>query len=110
MSLPNFLQPYLWSYDIRKIDKNRNRETIITAILNLGDEKAIKWLFNNYSLNDIKSVLRNPRRGMWHKISLLYWQKVLGVEAPKFKQELAYINLDPLANIDLYKKFFKISS
>lgn len=108
MALPNFLQPYLWSYDIRKIDKNRHKETVITAILNLGDEKAVKWLFNNYSLNDIKSVLKNPQRGVWHKTSLLYWQKILGVEASKFKQELAYINLDPNANLNLYKKFFQI--
>lgn len=108
MALPRFLQPYLWSYDITKIDKNRNKETVIAAILNLGNEKAIKWLFNNYYVNDIKSVLKNPRRGMWHKISLLYWQKILGVKASKFKQELAYINLDPNANLNLYKKLFKI--
>ena len=108
MARPNFLQPYLWSYDIKKMEKKRHKETIITQVLNLGDQKAVLWLFNNYSLNGIRRVLRNPRRGMWYKISLLYWQKILGVEAPKFKQELAYINLDPNANLNLYKKLFKI--
>lgn len=108
MALPSFLQPYLWSYDLSKMDKKHHKETVITAILNLGDEKAAKWLFNNYSLRDIKSVLRNPRRGMWHKTSLLYWQKVLSVKASPFKQELAYINMNPGANLNLYKKLFKI--
>lgn len=108
MTLPSFLQPYLWSYDIKKMDKKLHKETIITQVLNLGDKKAVSWLFNNYSLDDIKNVLKNPRRGMWHKISLLYWQQILGVKANNIKQELAYINLDPNANINLYKKLFKI--
>jgi len=108
MALPAFLQPYLWSYDLKRMAKEKHKDTIITAILNLGDEKAISWLFRNYSLNDIKKLLKNPTRGMWHKESLLYWQKILGVKASKFKQELAYINLDPNVNINLYKKLFKI--
>lgn len=107
MPLPSFLQSYLWSYDLRKLDKKLHKETIITAILDLGDEKAISWLFKNYDLGQIKSVLKNPRRGVWHKTSLLYWQEILGVKASKFKQELAYINLDPHININLYKKLFK---
>ena len=108
MALPAFLQPYLWSYDLKKMNRNRDRETIVTSVLNLGDEKAISWLFKNYSLNEIKNVLKNPTRGMWLKQSLIYWQKILGVRASKFRQELAYINLDPNVNINLYKKLFKI--
>ena len=95
MALPSFLQPYLWSYDIKRMDKSRHKITIITSILNLGDEKAISWLFKTYSLSDIKDILKNPRRGMWHKTSLLYWQKILGVKAPRIVQEIAYINLNP---------------
>ena len=108
MALPSFLQGYLWSYDIRKIDKKLHKETIITSILDLGDEKAISWLFKNYSLGQIKSVLKNPRRGEWHKTSLLYWQRILDVEAEKMQQELAYINLGLNANLNLYKKLFRI--
>jgi len=108
MALPAFLQPYLWSYDLKLMAKEKHKDIIITAILNLGDEKAISWLFRNYSLNDIKKLLKNPTRGMWHKESLLYWQKILGVKASKFRQELAYINLDPNMNLNLYKKLFKI--
>ena len=108
MALPSFLQPYLWSYDLKRMDKKKHKDTIITAILNLGDEKAVSWLFKNYSLNDIKRPLKNPTRGIWHKESLLYWQKILGVKAPRFKQELAYFNLDPNVNLNLYKKLFKI--
>jgi len=108
MALPSFLQGYLWSYDVKKLDKKLHKETIITSILDLGDVKAISWLFKNYSLDQIKSVLKNPRRGVWHKTSLLYWQRIFDVKAEKLKQDLAYINIDPNANINLYKKLFRI--
>lgn len=105
MALPSFLQPYLWSYDLKRMDKKNDKETIITAILNLGDEKSVSWLFKNYNINQIKIVLKNPRRGLWHKTSLLYWQKILGVKAAKIKQEMAYIHLE--LRPDLYRKLFE---
>lgn len=59
MKLPSTLQPYFWSTDIRKIDKERDRIYIINQILSYGGLEEWKWLFINYTLEDIKDVFRN---------------------------------------------------
>lgn len=104
MALPSFLQPCLASYDLKKLDKKNDKKLIITAILNKGDDLDIKWLGKNYTIEEIKTVVAIPTRGMWFKQSLLYWQKILDVKVDKLKQVQAYIHLDPQPN--LYKKLF----
>jgi len=42
------------------MDTKEDKITIITPILNFGDKKAIKWLFETYKMPEIKSVLKNP--------------------------------------------------
>jgi len=38
--IPKYVKPYLWSYDTKKLDLQKNKERIITNILNLGSKKA----------------------------------------------------------------------
>ena len=90
------------------MDKNRDKETIITEVLNKGDGKDLDWLCKTYTQKEIRAVVASPLRGMWFKEILTYWQRILDIKISRFKKELAYINLDPMTNIDLYKKFFKI--
>lgn len=106
MALPQFLQPCLASYDLSQLDTKRDRELIITEVLNKGDDQAIKWLGKTYTLTEIKEVVASPARGTWYKENLIYWKKILDVKIPRLKEELAYIHLDPRP--DLYRKFFKI--
>jgi len=97
MPLPKFLHKYFWSYDVSAISPTdpADRDLIITHILNLGNEKALNWLFKNYSLEQIKSVLKNPWRGVWDKRSLYYWKNVLEVDIPKDIYEKAIFRLEP---------------
>lgn len=97
MPLPKFLHKYLWSYDISKISTAdpADRYLIITHILNLGNAKALKWLFKTYSREQIKSVLRKPWRGVWDKRSLDYWKNLLNVNTPKDVYEKAVFRLEP---------------
>ena len=97
MKLPKFLEPYLPSYDISKMDlKNpSDKKLIIEAVLNQGAMKEIKWLFKTYSLREIKNVLRNPRRGCWDERSLNYWIKVLDIQIPKIIYDVAIFSLTP---------------
>lgn len=78
MAIPSYLQPYLASYDLSKIDAfdQSVRNELITQILNKGDLEATKWIFKNYSLENIKECIKNPVRGVWIKSSLSYWQKI----------------------------------
>ena len=87
------------------MDAKRDRQIIITEVLNKGDDKDIKWLGKTYTVEEIKAVVASPTRGMWLKRNLLYWQKILGVKIDKLIREQAYIHLDPQP--DLYKKLFK---
>ena len=97
MSLPKFLQPYLASYDLSKLDKNswQVRREIITQLLNMGDDKAILWLFQNFSTDEIKKAISNPDRGIWFKESLNYWEKILGVKTSLNKRREAVLNINP---------------
>ena len=38
--IPDFVAPFLWSYDIDALDIERDKKRIITNVLNLGTERA----------------------------------------------------------------------
>jgi len=81
--VPEFLQPYLWSYNLNnlKFEDSGVAKTVITQILNLGDEKAVRWLFSIYPIETIKNAVEKPLRGMWEKRALNYWSCYFNVGA-----------------------------
>lgn len=106
MALPRFLQTYLPSYNLTGLNLKRDKDIIITPILDHGDTEAVRWLCSVYNLSDIKAVVKNPIRGMWFRPSLSYWKNILGIKIPKQKFELAILNLDPKPSRYL-KEFFE---
>ena len=82
MSLPKFLQPYLASYNLEKLDENDPgvSNEVITQVLNLGDDRAVRWIFKNYTLKEIRNTVEKPQRGVWFEESLNYWSKVLKIK------------------------------
>lgn len=105
MALPKFLQPYLASYDLKALDKNRDKDLIITEVLNKGDKRATKWLLKTYTTEEIKKVLKRPLRGMWFKWVLDRWLKYFNIKIPKFTYELALFSLTP--RWELTDRFFR---
>jgi len=97
MPLPKFLESFLPSYDISKMDLRdpADKREIIITILNQGDEKDLRWLFRTYTLNEIKAVLREPGRGIWFRDVLYYWTKILNIKLPKIVFEVAVFDLNP---------------
>lgn len=96
MLVPIFLQPYLASYDLAKLNmRDPSVATeIITKTLNLGDDKTTSWLFDNYTLVEIRNVVKNPKRGVWNEESLNYWKKILKIdEIPDY--DSAILNINP---------------
>ena len=75
--IPKYVKPYLWSYDTKKLDLRKNKERIITNILNLGSKKATDWLFEKYQTKEIKKIVAEPLPGEWNKKSLNYWSLML---------------------------------
>lgn len=95
MALPKFLQHCLASYDLSKMDKDHDKETIITEVLNKGDDIDIRWLGQNYTLDEIKAVVASPTRGMWLSETLTYWLKIFDLKIPEDVFKKAVINLNP---------------
>lgn len=108
MALPKFLQPYLPSYDISKIDLRDPtvKREIITQILNYGDKKDVLWLFRTYTPREIKWVISNPKRGCWQERALNYWTKIFNVKLHKVFYEAAILSLHPRP--ELMRRYFKL--
>ncbi|MFA5169430.1 MAG: hypothetical protein WC386_01450 [Candidatus Paceibacterota bacterium] len=84
--IPKYIEPFLWSYDTQKIDKEKNKKRIITNVLNLGSKKATDWLFNNYTKKEIKEALSSPLAGEWDEKSFNLWSIVFKTKTNKKKK------------------------
>jgi hypothetical protein len=81
--IPQFIKPFLWSYDTNALDLVRDKRRIITNILNLGTSQATDWLFGVYTKDDIKSCIVNPLPGEWNKKSFNFWSLIFDVQPGK---------------------------
>lgn len=90
--IPNYIKPFLWSYNPRKINLKEDKRTIILNILNLGTKKATDWLFKNYSKKEIKQTISRTYKGEWNDKSINLWSMVLNVK-PKNKRNVTLRNI-----------------
>ena len=84
MIFPPAVRACLWSYDISKLDLERDETLIITNVLNYGNKEATQWLFAQYSASRIAAVVQKPLPGQWDKKSLALWALIFGV-TPELK-------------------------
>lgn len=77
--IPQFVQPFLWSYDSSALDVVRDKRRIITNVLNLGTAQATDWLFKVYTKEDIRDCLVHPLPGEWNNKSIAFWSLLLDV-------------------------------
>ena len=80
--IPSFVEPFLWSYDISRIDLVRDKKRIITNVLNWGTKEATDWLFSVYSKDDIQKVVIESLASEWSKKSLHFWRLILEIQSP----------------------------
>ena len=79
-TLPLSFKPYLWSYDFEKLDKEKNKTTIIQSLLEFGKLEDTKKMFKIYTKTEIKNVLKKMRPNPFDKKSLNYWKLMLDLE------------------------------
>jgi hypothetical protein len=72
----------------------KDKDLIITEVLNKGDEDALLWITNNYSKSDIKHVVSSPIKGFWLKKTLEYWLKIFNIQLDKKTFKNSVINLN----------------
>lgn len=59
--MPEELKKYFWDTQYEKLDKEKNKRYIISRLYCYGDLKAIKWINDNYTKEDIEDVARHRR-------------------------------------------------
>jgi hypothetical protein len=92
--LPAVVRSTLWSYDIAGIDPRRDRELVITQVLNYGNWNGVRWLQRTYGASELRRVVKRPRRGMWWPRTLNYWLTILDTSIPKPVFDRAIIRMD----------------
>lgn len=90
--LPNRFQRILWSYDINRLDIEKDKEEIITQVLNYGTWDDLKLLYKLYPEKDIKKVVVHPRRGVWLEKVLNFWMKMFNIKIEENTYEKAIIH------------------
>ncbi|KKQ09847.1 hypothetical protein A3E66_05600 [Candidatus Daviesbacteria bacterium RIFCSPHIGHO2_12_FULL_37_16] len=85
VQLPQSVKATLWSYDATQIDLQKHKKIIISQVLNFGSLEAVRWLFANYSSDDIKEVTINIPLGAWDKKSLNLWSLYFNLNKGQFQ-------------------------
>ncbi len=80
-SLPEFLKKYFWDADFADLDAVAYPYFIIERILEYGDERAVKWMIENFKKSEIKRSLMESR-GLSSK-SVNYWALIFNVHKDK---------------------------
>ncbi len=91
--IPGYAEPCFPSCRMEDLDLEKDKELIITRILNYGTPERIKWLYSVYSNEDIKEVILNPRRGVWFPKVLNFWEITLKIKIPEEKKNKAVIRI-----------------
>ncbi len=79
-NIPDYLKPFLWSYDLARMDLVKHKRIIIRNILDYGTEEAVNWLRTVYSEDDIKEAIRQSVRTEWSKKSINLWSLIYDVK------------------------------
>lgn len=62
MKIPRSFKKYFWEINFNTLDIKKHQDYIIERLLEYGDEKAYKWVFNNFSLRKILTVINKSRK------------------------------------------------
>lgn len=54
-------QSLFWDTDVKNIDVKKNSQYVIERILDFGNDKEVKWLWNFYGRKMLKDVVAKSR-------------------------------------------------
>jgi len=74
--LPEDITPFLWSYDVSRLDIKHDKNRIVINTINYGNLRHWKWLIEIYSKEEVKKIIEETpasefRPGALKLISLL---------------------------------------
>lgn len=59
--MPIEFKSYFWDVNFKELDIKKHKQYIISRLYCYGDLKAIKWLKNTYTLDEIKDVTKKSK-------------------------------------------------
>jgi hypothetical protein len=59
--IPKDLNKYFWDVSPDTIDRTANKGYVISRLLELGDETAVKWLEESYAADDLCDAVKTSR-------------------------------------------------
>lgn len=82
-SLPKFLHRYFWDIDARKLNPQKRPQYVIQRLLEMGDQKAVRWVRKNFSKKQIMETVKK-RRGFSTKTAE-FWALFLNIPRRQVK-------------------------
>lgn len=61
-SVPKEFKPIFWDTSLDSLDVEKHKRYIIERILEFGGKEAYRWMFANYSSEEIIEVVKKSRR------------------------------------------------
>jgi hypothetical protein len=77
--IPQSLRPFLWDINIEGFDPHSYPDYTIARVLEYGDERAVAWLRETFSEDEIKNTLRTEHR--LSRKSASFWALVYQIPA-----------------------------
>ncbi len=77
--IPQHLHPLFWDVNLGNFNPTAYPDYTIARILELGDEKAVKWMKETFSEAEIKRVISTEQR--LSRKSANFWALVYGIAA-----------------------------
>jgi hypothetical protein len=75
--IPGNLQPLFWDTNLDTFTPEDHPDYTIFRVLELGDERAVRWLRNTFPESEIRRVLSSERR--LSEKSANFWALVYGI-------------------------------
>jgi len=91
--IPKKMRWLFWSYDIKSLDLNADKDYIIAQVLNYGDWDDVKWLLKIYPEVKIRKAIKNPSRGVWFEKVLNFWTTIFNIRLRKNVRQKAIFRL-----------------
>lgn len=70
--IPSYLKKYFWDVDTKKLDYKKNPEYVIGRILEYGNIRAVRWMFETFDKKKIREVIET-RRGFSPR-TVYFWK------------------------------------
>ena len=76
-SLPGRMKNFFWDYPFRRLRIDKDRDLVISRLLDQGDWEAVQWLRTRLSDRDLKNWLLSRRGAGLSARKLRFWELVL---------------------------------